>query len=171
MNRILEGLVGILCHMDDVLVFGATQEWHDLNLMAVLKQQEAAGVTLNPAKCEFSKTSVKFLGHLLDKNGISADPNKTEAVLHMDTPQSITDLKRFVGMVNQLGKFFSHLADLSQPLRELLSPKNVWTWGPEQEQAFSNVKEELTHPIVLALYDPLVNIKVSADSYLHSVYE
>ena len=132
--------------MDDVLVFGATQEQHNINLMAVLKQLEAAGITLNPAKCKFSKTSVKFLGHLVDKNRISADPNKTEAILHMDAPQSVTDLRRFLGMVNQLGKFSSCLADLSQLLRELLSPKSAWIWGPEQERTFSNVKEEFTLP-------------------------
>ena len=116
--------------MDDVLVFGATWEQHDLNLMAVLKQLEAAGVTLNPAKCEFSKASVKLLEHLLDKIGISADLNKTEAILHMDAPQSVSDLRR-----------------LSQPLRELLSPKNVWICGPEQEREFSKSRMNLLNPL------------------------
>ena len=125
MNRNLEGLAGIFCHMDDVLVFGASQEQHDHNLKAVLKQLRASGVTLNPAKCEFSMISVKFLGHLLDKNEINADSNKTETVLNKDTPQPVADLRKFLGMVNQLGKFSSCLADLSQPLRELLSPKNA----------------------------------------------
>ena len=61
MNRILEGLSGILCHMEDVLVLVATQEQHDLNFIAALKQLEAAGVNLNLAKCKFSKASVKFI--------------------------------------------------------------------------------------------------------------
>ena len=73
MNGIMEGLAVILCHMDDVLEFGATHKQHDLNLMAVVKKIKAAAVTLNPAKCEYSKISVKFLRHLLDKNGISAE--------------------------------------------------------------------------------------------------
>ena len=47
-------------------------------------------------------------------------------------------------MINQLGKFSSHLAELSQPLRELLSIKPSWTWGPNQEQAFSKLKAEIT---------------------------
>ena len=50
----------------------------------------------------------------------------------MDTPQSVVDLKRCLGIINQLGKFSSCLADLSQPLRELLSLINAWIWG-EQE--------------------------------------
>ena len=134
MNRIQEGLAGILCHMDDVLVFGATQEQHDLNLMAVLKKLEATGVTLKPTKCEFSKTSEKFLGHL-DKNGISADSNKTEAVLHMDAPQSVIDLRRvfFFGMVNQLGKFFVFVFFMSGPpestIKEVTNPKKCLDMG------------------------------------------
>ena len=82
-------------------------------------------VTLNPSKCEFNKESVKFLGHLLDKNGTCIDPSKTEAVLNMEAPQSVTGLRRFPGMVNQLGKFSPCIPDLGQPLRELLSPKNL----------------------------------------------
>ena len=164
MNRILEGLKGVICHMDDVLVFGATMEEHDANLLAVLKRLEEAGATLNSRKCKFRQPRVNFLGHLLDKEGIRADPSKVQAVLQMETPQSVTDLRRFMGMTNHLGKFSPRIAELSQPMRELLCTKNAWVWGPEQERSFSNVKEELTRPTVLALYDPDAETKVSADA-------
>ena len=65
--------------MDDVLVFGKNQQEHDSRLQKVLKRIETAGATLNPDKCEVSKTSVKFLGHVIDGKGISADPDKTKA--------------------------------------------------------------------------------------------
>jgi len=48
---------------------------------------------------------VNFLEHLLDKEGIHADPSKVQAVLQMEAPQSVTDLERFMGMINHLGKF------------------------------------------------------------------
>ena len=67
-------------------------------------------------------------------------------------------------MSTQLGKFTPHLADLTQPLRELLSHKNSWLWGPDQEKAFLQVKDELTKPSVLLLYDPLLQTKVTADA-------
>ena len=67
-------------------------------------------------------------------------------------------------MANQLGKFSPHLAECSQPLRELLSSKRVWAWGPEQERAFTEVKSELMKPTVLALYDPKADTKISADA-------
>ena len=55
MNDILSGLPGVLSHIDDVLVFGATQAEHDDRLQTVLDRIRAAGITLNADKCQFSK--------------------------------------------------------------------------------------------------------------------
>ena len=104
MCKILDGLEGVVCLMDDVLVFGKDQEEHDRRLRHVLERVEAANVTLNPSKCEFSKVKVKFLGHVIDRHGIRADPDKTGAICQMEAPRSVSDLRRFHGMVNQLGK-------------------------------------------------------------------
>ena len=122
MNEILEGQ-GVLCHMDDVLIFGRNQQEHDARLHSVLRKFQEAGATLNPEKCEFSKTCLSFLGHIVDKHGISPDPNKTRAIREMERPRSVTKLRRFMRMVNQLGKFTPRIAESSQPLRELLSSK------------------------------------------------
>ena len=64
-----------------------------------------------------------------------------------------------MGLVNQLGKFSPQIAEISQPIRELLSSRREWTWGPEQEKSFALIKQELVKPTVLALYDPLALIK------------
>ena len=74
MNAISSGLEGILCWMEVVLLFGSDQEEHDKRLRAALERLELAGVTLNPKKCEFSKGSLKFLGHIINKMGISESP-------------------------------------------------------------------------------------------------
>ena len=69
MSKILEGLEGVLCHMDDVLIMGTNKREHDKRLTAVLERLQNAGVTLNPAKCEFGRSSVKFLGNIIDYRG------------------------------------------------------------------------------------------------------
>ena len=74
-----------------------------------------------------------------------------------------------MGMVNQLGKFSRNLAELSVPLRELLSKKSTWLWGPAQDEAFAHIKEELTRPTVLTLYDPEAPTKISADASSHGL--
>ncbi len=164
MSRVLEGLDGVVCQLDDVLVHGPNQDAHDSRLEAVLKRMESAGVTLNPEKCSFSQTQLKFLGHIVNEKGVSADPEKTAAVRGMKAPTNVSELRRFLGMVNQLGKFSHNLAELCQPLRELLSKKRSWLWGSDQDLAFCRVKEELSKPTILALYDPLAETKISSDA-------
>ena len=137
---------------------------HDARLLAVLKRIESAGATLNAQKCVFGVTSVNFHGHVIDQTGIRADPEKTLAIQQMKPPTTVPELQRFMGMVNQLGKFTPNLAQLSQPLRELLGKNTTWVWGPSQSEAFSLVKEELSKPTTLALYDPEAPTKVSADA-------
>ena len=119
---------------------------------------------MNLEKCEFGKSSIKFLGHTLGENGISADPEKVSAITGMAAPTNVPELRRFVGMVNQLSKFFYQLAELNQPLRELLSKGREWTWGPAQEKAFQSLKEEIAKATTLALYDPAAKTIVSADA-------
>ena len=164
MTEILTGLPGVVCQMDDILIFGKNQIEHDERLEAVLNRIQDANGTLNPPKCEFSKSKLTFLGHVIDSDGIRADPAKTQAIVKMSPPSNATELRRFLGMANQLGKFTPNLAQLSQPLRELLTKSRTWTWGPPQSDAFDRIKAELTKPTTLALYDPTAPTKFLADA-------
>ena len=164
MNKILSGLDGTLCLIDDTIVFGQTKEERDLRLKAALERIQRAGVTLNKDKCEFGKEKLSFLGHIVDSQGIQADPEKTAAVREMNQPENVSELRRFLGMVNQMGKFVINLAELTQPLRELLKKNTKWQWNSPQEVAFVKIKEELCKPTVLSFYDPNLPTKVSADA-------
>ena len=150
--------------MDDILVFGKENKEHDKRLNWVLQHLQQKSVTLNWEKCEFRKRSIKFLGHIIDKEGLRADPDKTAAIVKMEPLKSVSELRRFLGMANQLGNFLPSLADLTKPLRKLLSSKVAWTWGPKQDEAFRDVKKELAKSTVLAMYNPIAETKVSADS-------
>ena len=69
-----------------------------------------------------------------------------------------------MGMVTQLGKFSPNVAQLSQPLRSLLSNKQAWCWGPAQQESFSHLKTELLKPTELTYYNLEADTKVSADA-------
>ena len=155
--------------MDDIIVFGKNQEEHDSRLRTVLTRLSSSGITLNSEKCEFSKKRLTFLGHTIDSQGISPDPSKAAAITQMDSPKSVTELRRFLGMINQLGKFTPNIAELSHPLRELLSMNKPWLWGPMQADAFSKLKQELTSPQTLALYNPAADTLISADASSHGL--
>ena len=80
MQRILVGLEGVECQMDDTLVFVECHEQHDTCLEAVLSLLDENGITLNTEKCEFASEKVAFLCHRIGKDGIEVDPSKVEAV-------------------------------------------------------------------------------------------
>ncbi len=164
MSKILEGLDGVECNIDDVLIYGRTQAEHDQRLDALLQRLSNANVTLNAEKCVFCVSSVKFLGHIVGSDGIKPDPDKVEAVLDMPPPTNVPEVRSFSGMVKQLSKFTTNLADLTQAIRELLVKTNTWIWGPSQQDAFNKVKIALTSAPVLTLYDPNKATKIAADA-------
>ena len=158
------GLPGILCHVDDILVYGKDQTEHDTRLMAALEAIQKAGLTLNSEKCQFNQTCISFLGHIVNSEGISQDPQKTMAITKMAQPTSVTQLRRFLGMINQMGKFSPNLAQISQPLRDLLSKKNSWIWERPQQEAFEKLKSEVATTCVLCHYNVDAKTKISADA-------
>jgi len=113
---------------------------------------------------QFSQTSITFLGHVIDHQGISPDPWKTAAILAMKLPSSSTELRRFMGMVNQMTKFSPNIAQICKPLRELLSTKTTCTWEAPQEDFFAKLKEEISSPRVLGPYDSSASTKISSNA-------
>ena len=164
MSEILQGLNGVVCLVDDILVYGNTQEEHNTHLITVLQRIKDAGLTLSKEKCEFNQTHIKYLGQVIDKTGVHPDPDKVHAILKMKPPTNIRELRQFLGMVNQLSKFSPFLADQSKPLRDLLSTKNQWVWEEPQSIAFNDIKTAISSSQVLGLYDPTNPTIVSADA-------
>jgi len=164
MSNVLEGLDGVICHMDDILVYGGDQSMHDQRLVNVLHRLAAAGIKLNGDKCDFSQECVKFLGHVVDGDGIRADPEKITAVRSMPEPSNITQVRGFSGMANHLAKFMPDLAEITAPLRDLLRKDAGWHCGDEQQQAFNLIKKRLISPPTLTHYDPNAKIVLSADA-------
>jgi transposase InsO family protein len=122
-----------------------------------------AHITLNE-KCEFSKTEIKFAGHVISSAGIKPDPDKVSAIIKMAAPTNVSELRCFLGMVNQMSKFCNDLAQLAAPLYALLAKDNAWTWEAMQQICFADVKQSITSAPVLALYDANKPIIICADS-------
>ena len=95
----LEGLEGVTCLINDILVHGSSQEEHDRRLIAKLERLQKIHVTLNREKCVFSSNSVNFLGHVIDEQGIRPNPAKVQAIHQMKEPKSVSELRQFLGIL------------------------------------------------------------------------
>ena len=96
---------------------------------------------------------VDFIGHQVDKDGLKPLNSRISAVLDYPIPKNITELRRLLGMANQLSKYSTELAAAAAPLRDLLSTKNDWKRTEVHTSAINKVKEVLPSPLVLAHFD------------------
>ena len=96
--------------VDDVLIASRTYEEHVSDDRAFLDRCIEHGITLNPKQFKFAQSSVKFAGFVLSEEGIKADPSKVKAIAEFAAPTNISELRSFMGMVNQLGSFSPHIS-------------------------------------------------------------
>ncbi|KAK9753862.1 Reverse transcriptase (RNA-dependent DNA polymerase) [Popillia japonica] len=102
-RQVLVGIAGVINVSDDILVFGKSQEEHDVALESVLERLKQSGLTLNERKCAFKKTSIHFLGFIFSDKGIAPDPKKVEAINNLDRPKNPSEVRSLLGMFNYVG--------------------------------------------------------------------
>ncbi|RXN37427.1 Retrovirus-related Pol poly from transposon opus [Labeo rohita] len=152
MSQMFENFEGVLCHADDVLVYGRNRQEHDQRLHRVLQKMQEEGLTLNE-KCEFRQEHITFVGHRVSSKGIEPDPNNVKAILQMPEPTQVEDVRRLMGMANYLSKFMPQMATITMPLKDLLREKNEWVWGEPQQTAFKKLKSGLSSPKCITIWN------------------
>ena len=161
MTHILSGIPGVFCAIDDALVSKRNQQEHDQQLKMVLQKMEAAGVTLKE-KCVFYVSKIKFIGHIISKEGIQVNPEKLRAIMNLARPQNVSELRRLLGRENHVGKFAKNLAETTKPLRDLRRKDTAWIWDESQKTAFQTLKKKLSSAPVLIQNSADKETKVSA---------
>ena len=94
-----------IVYLDDVIVYSKTPEEHLERLEAVFQKLSNAGLKLKPSKCSFFKNEITYLGHLITADGIATDPKKIEAVLKWPQPETVSDVRSFLGFVGYYRRF------------------------------------------------------------------
>ena len=153
MDTVIEGLEGVVKSTDDFLIYAKTLETLRQRTRALFRRFSDNGVTINMAKCLFEKTEMEFLGNMITEQGIRPLESKMEGIQNFPQPENIKQLRRFMGMANQMAKFNPKLAEASAPLRSLMSTKNDWLWTEQHTESFNKVKEVIMSPQTLKLYD------------------
>ena len=155
---------GVETYIDDFIIHGSTEEQHDQRLRQVLDRCRKVNLKLNLSKCEFRKTELHYLGHVISRNTIRPDRSKTNAICDMPEPQNKGDVRRILGMVTYLAKFCPNLSTVAAPLRDLTRKEVAWTWDAIHKDALRQVKDLVSSPAMLKLYDPHSEITLSVDA-------
>ena len=154
-QRLLTSVLGdmvfssAIVYLDDILVLSRTFEQHCTHLKTMFDKFRRANLRLNGKKCNFAASKVTYLGHVLSKDGISADPAKTAVIREWPRPKSTKNARSFLGVCNYYRRFISGFSTRSAPLRELTVKDRKFEWTDRQEKAFNDLKKALVEPPIL----------------------
>lgn len=141
METLLHNIPGVIVYLDDILISSKTEAEHLKALEEVLKRLTETGLRAKKGKCHFMVSSVEFLGHLIDGNGIRPLPEKVRAIHQAPTPTSVTQLKSYLGLISYYGKFLPNLSTCQAPLYKLLRKDASWIWSAAQDKANVDISQ------------------------------
>ncbi len=168
MNRVFAGCEDfVLVYLDDIMVFSKTPEEHVQHLRKVLSLLRQNKFQAKLPKCDFNKAELKFLGHIVGREGIKVDPRKVQAVKEWPEPTGPSPLRSFLGLANFFRRFIQGYSSLVAPLTALTSAKTPWNWTDQCRRAFEGVKRALTQAPVLILPDLGKPFEVYSDASIH----
>ncbi len=191
-QRLMERCVGslhlkeVLVFLDDIIVFSSTLEEHENRLLHVLQQLRENGLKLSPAKCRFFQGSVRYLGHIVSRKGVETDPEKVSALRTWPRPQTLSELKSFLGFSGYYRRFIKDYSKIVKPLNDLtggyppykkgrkvtpcpgrfFNPKEPFAdrWTPACQEAFVAIIDKLTSSPVLGFANPKLPYALHTDA-------
>ncbi len=165
-NDVLRDLLDrvVFVYLDNILIFSRSQEDHVNHVRDVLTQLLENKLFVKAEKCEFHVPSVSFLGYIVEKGQLRADPSKVEAVREWPIPTSRKDLQRFLGFANFNRRFIRNYSQVASPLTQLTSNKVSFCWTPAANHAFTLLKDMFTKAPVLIHPDPKQQFVVKVDA-------
>ena len=168
-QRLMESCLGdlnlnwCLVYLDDIIIYSKTPEEHVERLRAVFQKLKEAGLKLKPSKCNFFQKEISFLGHIVSERGIATDPKKIEKVAQWPVPETIHDVRSFLGFVGYYRKYIKGFSSIAKPLTSLLTglesnskysaKKFKVCWGKQEQSAFDQLKLACTTAPVLGYAD------------------
>ena len=170
MNRIFAPFLNrfVTVYLDDILIFSRTAEEHEQHLRQVLACLRKWKLHAKLSKCEFWRSEVKYLGHIVSSDGIRMDPKKVEQIRQWPLPRDLSELRSFVGLANYFRRFIAGFASLAAPLTNMFSLARLPdTWPPQALHAFEQIKERLSTDVLLRYPDFSKPFVVMSDASLN----
>ncbi|BFG34988.1 hypothetical protein CerSpe_212620 [Prunus speciosa] len=153
MNKIFSPYLDdfVVVFVDDILIYSKNDEDHDRHLEIVLETLRRNQLYAKYEKCDFLQDKVKFLGHVVSKDGVSVDPSKVEAVMEWKQPTTVTEIHSFLGLASYYQRFIEGFSSIAAPLTKLTRKDVLFIWNEDCEKAFNELKKKLTTALVLTI--------------------
>ena len=155
-------------YMDDVIVGSGNKEDHIRDLGCLFQRMKEAGLLLNKDKCVLGRSSIKFLGHIVDSQGISIPPDRVDDIKRFPQPKTPKELERFLGICAFFHRFVPHASGKMASLTRL---KNISrqkefdkAWHPEHDEAFADVKAAIATATLLVHPQPDAPTEIWCDA-------
>ena len=154
----------VLVYIDDVLIYSRDFDSHLKDLSLVFQRLRQAGLTLEPSKCHFAVKQLKFLGHVISKNGVEVDPEKTRIVSEFPVPRKQKHVRSFLGMANYYRRFIQNFSKIASPLYALLKKDIPFKWTESCQNSFDKLKNALLSAPILSYPDPVKKFVLTCDA-------
>ncbi|WVZ84473.1 hypothetical protein U9M48_031503, partial [Paspalum notatum var. saurae] len=155
----------VVVFIDDILVYSKNEKEHEEHLRIVLSRLREHKLYAKFSKCVFWLKEVAFLGHILLAKGVAVDPSKVEDVLNWKQPQTVTEIRSFLGLAGYYRRFIKDFSRISKPMTALTQKNAKFAWSPKCEEAFGTLKKLLTSAPVLAQPDITKPFDVYCDAF------
>lgn len=157
-DTILANVPNVFIYLDDILIASGNEEQHAADIDNVLSILAQYNLRISINKCEFFKDSLNYLGYQISKTGIRPPPERVEVIQNWPLPETSTQLRQFMGMMNFFRQMIPNFANIAVPVTEMLrcNPKSKsLSWSDEQTESFQKLKQSLASCPTLSYPSPL----------------
>lgn len=159
----------LFCYLDDILIASDSEISHKRHLTALFERLEKFGVTINLNKCRFGQTKLEFLGHEVTPEGIKPAKTKVEAITNFPRPETVDQLRRFLGMVNFYRPHLPNAVEFQSLLNNYLvgakrKDKTKINWTDDSNKAFIQCKNALKSAATLSYPTPDAPLALMTDA-------
>lgn len=168
-NEVLSGLEFVYAYIDDLLIASTTQEEHEEHLRSVFKRLSEYGLCISPDKCVFGSDQIDFLGYRITPDGVAPLPDRVNALINFKKPETIAELRRFIGAINFYRRHIKNAAATQAPLNDILkdskkNDKRPVPWTSITSSAFDQMRHQLAQATLLAHPVHSADLRLTTDA-------
>ncbi|WVZ90087.1 LOW QUALITY PROTEIN: hypothetical protein U9M48_036418 [Paspalum notatum var. saurae] len=152
----------VVVFIDDILIYSKNEEEHAEHLRIVIARLREHKLYGKFSKCAFWLR--EFLGHILSEKGVAVDPSKVQDVLNWKQPETMTEIRSFLGLAGYYRCFIKDFSKTAKPMTSLTKKNARYVWSSNCEEAFQTLKKLLTYAPVLAQPDVTKPFDVYCDA-------